>query len=195
MEHDMHFEEDSIASSGYVQASSEVTCTDYIKKLEEEPTIHDDIEVQGHSTVELSQYSNLSAAAAPFLPNRNMQLDTYMWRVMHKRDRATPAPNLGPEHLTTNATGYFRNWSLMQSYFQWDFSLPAAKKAKITEISETDLNCNPALDSETEKEIHVIEEKMNILAYPHQWYKGESSSSNNDASGPKEKGKGIAYDH
>ncbi|XP_026446650.1 uncharacterized protein LOC113347252 isoform X1 [Papaver somniferum] len=124
-----------------------------------------------------------------------MMAFSYIWRVMHKRDRHAQSSNFGPEHLPANSTAYFRNWSLTQSYFHWDIPLPAAKKARITEIPEIDLNCNSEQLPEAEKQIHVTEEKINVLAYPHQWYKGESSSANTDATDPKAKGKGVAKDN
>lgn len=194
MQQDMQLEEDSLASSESVQAASEVTCTDYLKQLEEENAGHDDSEVFAQYSAGTSQRNELTAAAAPYFPNRNMYPDTYMWRVMHKRDRAADSSNSGADYLPANATAYLRNWNLMQSYFHWDITLPAAKKARITELPEINLNYNPYPVAEAEKEIHVIEEQLNVLAYPHQWYKGEASNSNNDASDPKEKGKGIAND-
>lgn len=83
----------------------------------------------------------------------------------------------------------------MQSYFYWDIPLPTTKKARITEIPKIDINRNPEQLPEAEKEIHVIEEQINVLAYPRRWYKGKSSSGNTDATDPKAKGKGVAKDN
>lgn len=73
MQQDMNFSEDSLASSYSEQAASEVTCTDYLKQLEEENASHDGIEVHGHCSAEPIQINALNVVVAPYFPNINME--------------------------------------------------------------------------------------------------------------------------
>lgn len=70
----------------------------------------------------------------------------------------------------------------MQAYFHWDTPLPATKRPRIAEI---DLNCPPPGQmSEEPKDNQIIEDTSNVIAYPHQWFKGEASNTspaNNEA--------------
>lgn len=127
---------------------------------------------------------------------------TYMWKLVHKRDRPGQLVNVEVEtwgedgsylHLPANGTAYLRNWSLMQSHFYWDMPLPAAKKPRITDLSEIDLYSPPANQlPEVERDIHVIDDQISVNAFPHQSYKGEASNANIATNDSKAKGKEVA---
>lgn len=160
----------------------------------------------GHCTTALASASNLNAAASSFYPNMGVHSNTYMWKVVHKKDRPGQMINVeagtwGEDgsyiQLPANGTTYFRNWSLMQSYFHWDLLLQAAKKPRITELSEIDLNITPDNQlSVAERDIHVIDDDISVNAFPHQWYKGKASNANSAANDPKATGKEVEkYDN
>lgn len=141
MQQDMQFSKDSLPDTEQEQDASEVTCIEYLKQLDTESVYNDSNELHGLSSTTLASASTLNVAASPYHPNMGLPSDTYMWQVVHKRDRHGQVMNAeagtwvgrgSSIHLPANGTTYLRNWSLMQSYFHWDLPLPAAKKARIT---------------------------------------------------------------
>ncbi|KAI3840661.1 hypothetical protein MKX03_004673, partial [Papaver bracteatum] len=130
---------------------------------------------------------------------------SYMWKMLNKRskpgqifqktDFGTGASS--SHQLSANATEYYRNWSLMQSYFHWDSPLPVAKKLKITELNGNNLNYHLVKMQPIEprpeviKDIFVCEETENIKVHPHQWFRGETSVESQNVKDPKGKGKQV----
>lgn len=200
----MGFDEDSLVDSEEKQAASEITCSEYLKKFEVDHASQGstgDTHQQNESTIpHVIGTSNTNATTLPSGGCDNK--DSYMWKVVHKRDRPGQSLNMEAGFWGNNWSSqkpinldldYTRNWQLMQSYFYWDVPLPASKKLKITEI---EMNCHPLEQvHELPKDIHVIEEqdKTNITrSHPHQWFSGEGSSATQANVDPKAKGKGIA---
>ncbi|KAI3873645.1 hypothetical protein MKX03_006195, partial [Papaver bracteatum] len=124
--------------------------------------------------------------------------DTYMWKAIQKRDRPGQGLSLdsgfwcessSSQQVSVNSTSYLRNWSLMQAYFHWDTPLPAPKKARITAL---DLNCPPTDQLIEEiKDVHVVEDTDKVVAFPYQWFKGESSHASTVITEDKSKGKEV----
>ncbi|KAI3877409.1 hypothetical protein MKX03_026466, partial [Papaver bracteatum] len=124
--------------------------------------------------------------------------DTYMWQAIQKRDKPGQGLSLdssfwcesiSSQQVSVNNTAYLRNWSLMQAYFHWDTPLTAPKKARITEL---DLNCPPPNQLiEDIKDVHVMEDTDKVVAFPHQWFKGESSHAIHANTEDKSKGKEV----
>lgn len=160
------------------------------------------IAIESHQQTEnngLATASTLNAEVVPFHSDDYVKTDTYMWKVVHKRDRPGQSLNLeagywsgvsSSQHPLNNDSDYIRNWQLMQSFFHWDSPLPSPKKLKITEI---DLNCTPQEQlPEAPRDIYVIDEQAQDNTYPHQWFSGEGSNATPAINDPKAKGKEIA---
>lgn len=136
MQQDIEFSEDSLAISDAEQAASEVTCTDYLKQFEVDNVSQDSV-VEPHQYPENigpATASTLNADAPPLYSNTSVQTDTYMWKVVHKRDRPDPSLNLeagfwsgarSSQQSHNKDSAYIRNWQLMQSFFLWDLRLPS----------------------------------------------------------------------
>ncbi|XP_026425467.1 uncharacterized protein LOC113321770 [Papaver somniferum] len=175
MQHDMLFEEDNLHESEAEQAASE--------------TVNNGI----------ATTRTLNAEDVPFQSYVYAKTDTYMWKVVYKRDTPGQSLNLEAGYWSGASSSrqplnidhdYVKNWQLMQSFFHWDSPLPAPKKLKITEI---DLNCTPEEPvPEAPRDIYVVGEQAQVNTHPHQWFKGEGSNSNPASNDPKAKGKEIA---
>lgn len=107
-----------------------------------------------------------------------LHTDTYMWKVVPKRDRPGQMFNFetglwgeasSSQQPPANSTAYLRNWNLVQTYLHWDSPLPATKKSRITELDFR----SPAANKmpEVTRDIHVIENQVNVNAYPYRFSK------------------------
>lgn len=182
----MELSEDSLSDSSVEQTANEVTCNDYISQLE------DDKENQGGTSQLANHAFNMSEdQVVPNSPVLSVdvigpKLDAYMWKVIQKRDRPgnpfTSAFRLwdegssSQEQNNSGCTTYFKNWSLMQSYFHWDNPLPVTKRPKYDNLELTLAPPNSRLVEIREMEEYDPMNSMKI--FPHQWFNGGSSSGN-----------------
>lgn len=87
MQQDMQFSEDDLTSSESEEAVPEVTCTDYLKHLEEENACQDSATRTNICIPGSAHTSSLNVDAQPFLSNTSVHDDSYMRKVFPKRDR------------------------------------------------------------------------------------------------------------
>lgn len=186
----MELSEDSLPDTTPEQVASEVTYNDYLNQLDKENDCPSDI-MHHHQFASADNMGGswINGAGSHNLGSNNLQRDTYMWKIIQKRDRpGNPfvcANGLRGEASTSqqvntlNKTAYVQNWAMMQNFFHWDNPLPAPKKPRLEDINlNIDLNLSLSIGSQAEtREMEVIEPIRFVKDFPHQWYNDESSSN------------------
>ncbi|XP_026453039.1 uncharacterized protein LOC113353756 [Papaver somniferum] len=186
----MELSEDSLSSSSVEQAVTEVTCHDYLSQIDDDKeNQNESLSTQVNSVGRVDTYPSVQNDA-PSINN----MDSYMWKVIQKRDRSGNPFNFASgiwseasssqQQNNNDNTAYLRNWSLMQSYFHWDNPPLVPKRTRLNGLELTLAPPNPS-----QVEIRVLEESEvggSMRNYPHQWFKGDSSSGNTKAKSNEE---------
>lgn len=153
----MEFSDDSLGNSSPDRAASKVTYTDYMNPIDSEidnNTFYGSRNISASIEFPASNWFNGSTSNDM---ENNTNKDSYMWKLIPKRDRPSNPFNFvsglwgeanTSQHTSSlNNTAYARNWGLMQNYFHWDCPLPAPKKPRIYDI---DLNLSLGIASHAE---------------------------------------------
>lgn len=90
-------------------------------------------------------------------------------------------------------SAYLSNWNLLQNYFQGDSALPTPKRTRITGIDDSIPHSDQVVT--ISREVYRSEPLESNLVHPHEWFKGEASTSMPAILKDNSKGKGIADDN